>query len=234
MLVLSVASTGTTWAAPPLSKLASITIVEPSDGDLLTSLSVNPLRIDVTLKNRALKDAPAIIDLTWHEYAEDWSLTWVGGCSLEVSLTRDKAPAIIRAHGPGCGNLDTGDRYWEILSPQDSEIVGRGFEIYAAMDFWSGPGRHQVEATLTSGALGASISDVVEFDQLASEECLAPCATAMCLPWPTGGLPPGDPVCCDDPCWNFFEGEAPAFCCGWLVDGVPTVCLQGIGCVLPD
>jgi hypothetical protein len=224
--------TGVSLAAPPASKLVSITITEPSDGELLTSLALNPLRVNLILKSRALKNAPAAIDLTWHEYAADWSLTYVGSCSLEVSMSRDKSQVIVQALGPGCGNVNTADRYWEILSPNDSDVVGLSFEIYAAMDFWSGPGRHRVEATLTSPALRGAASDVVEFDQIASEQCIEPCATAMCLPWPTGGQQLGDPVCCDDPCWNFFEGGA--FCCGFLADGIETVCLQGIGCILPE
>lgn len=61
--------------------------------------------------------------------------------------------------------------------------------------------------------------------------CNGQCCPAgqTCLPYPTGGSPLGPGVCCSDPCSNSVE-QGP-FCCGFTVNGVPTVCSPGNGCV---
>jgi len=48
----------------------------------------------------------------------------------------------------------------------------------------------------------------------------------LCLPYPNGGYPLGDPHCCAEPCWN--NVELGPFCCA-----EPSVCIPGVGCAAP-
>ncbi len=211
---------------------AKVQIIEPVMDEVLTDLQDVPVTALFKMNRKFSAKGPARVEIFWDQGFEEMTVfEEMGSCVVDLKRkriqTRRGTKLRWRVKTVDCWSVDPSRFEWSVVSPMPGDLLPvTSFTIALAMDFAEGPGAHRVTADLSSPRSGDSWSDSTLFHVIPCDDCTEPCDSACCLPW----APDGE--CCSDPCWNEVEGHA--FCCGFIVEGIPTVCAPGIRCVLGE